>query len=249
MSSFNRTILDTAMSIPGHTVRNALILMQVFITLSQNDTKATGRMIEFGTYVGRVSYLLGKLARKDENLVLVDSVPYLDEELLKREQISFDFFQMRSEDYLASTISNVMMNITHHDASHYFDNVHSELKGVKNKMDENGLIILDDFTDPFSQVRAAYYYSRYRENFPWELLLIGFGKAILVNESRFNYWEEFVLDRLYDDLMCYGVRTMLHRTDVTKWSRAFYLRVAKDDEPVRYGLNTWGDRFYRKGLI
>lgn len=236
-------IINRSMLLKGQTTRNGLGLMTILVTASQKMTSSTGVMIEFGTYIGRVSMLLGLLARPGEQLNLVDQADYLDRESLEKEKISYKFYKQTSESYVDSGLSDII-NISHHDASHYFENVRSEVAGIRNAMDPNGLIILDDFTDPYSQVRAAYYYLRYAENFPWELILIGFGKGVLIHESRFDFWEGWILKDLQDEFLRLGVDTVLHRTDISKHSRAFFIRGGNGSEPGRYGLNVWGERFY-----
>lgn len=107
--------------------------------------------------------------------------------------------------------------------------------------------MLDDFTDTYNQVRAAYYHARYAKNFGFELLLIGFGKAFLVHSSEFEYWESFVLDGLQNERKKYGLNSMLTRTDINSLSRAFSIQSKRTDEdPDRYGLHIWGDKYYQK---
>jgi hypothetical protein len=61
---------------------------------------------------------------------------------------------------------------------------------MNTSMSERAVIVLDDFSDPFNQVRAAYYHQRYVMKNPFELLLIGFGKDVLVRSSVFRLYEE-----------------------------------------------------------
>lgn len=233
-----------AMSIVGLTNEHALTLMLNFIRESQKTTQPTGQMIEFGTYVGRVSMLMGLCARHGELLNLVDQAGYLDEQALNEEKIKYVFHKGTSERYVSERV-HATVNVSHHDASHFFKNVTSELSGIVGSMDPNGLMILDDFTDPYGQVRAAFYYLRYKEDFPWELAIVGYGKAVLVHEARFGYWENYILESLQDEMLRFGVGTVLYRTDMSEYSRGFYIRASDDSEPKRYGLNIWGDRFYK----
>ena len=135
--------------------------------------------------------------------------------------------------------------ITHHDASHFFDNVYQEIKGVLSCATKDTLLILDDFNDSYSQVRAAYYYLRYAEEMPFELALIGFNKAILVHEDRFGEIQNYILSDLLDDLEKMDVVAKLVRTDNNERSRAFHVRNRRSTEERLYGTQFFGDRFYR----
>ena len=236
-------IINRSMALKGQTTQYGLGLMAIAVKASQTRTSPTGIMIGFGTYIGRVSMLLGLCARPGEHLHLVDQADYLDTVSLDREKISYTFFRQTSESYVESTQGN-LINISHHDASHFFENVRTELTGVEACMNPNGLIILDDFSDSYSQVRAAYYYLRYSLNFPWELALVGFEKGVLVHETQFDFWESWILRDLQDEFLSMNVDTVLHRTDVSKFSKAFYLKNRNGSEPRRYGLNIWGNKFY-----
>ena len=84
---------------------------------------------------------------------------------------------------------------------------------------------------------------RYVDGFPFELLLEGFNKAVLVHQDHF---EEYVLDSLPSNLESIGVDGMLCRTDINKFSRIFFVRWRPEGSGKRYGVNLWGEKFYIK---
>jgi hypothetical protein len=115
-----------AMGIEGMTVKNALILMSVFIEKLHPIAKP-GKIVEFGTYKGRVAALLVKTAREDDSLVLVDFKTYLDFEKFDNANIKYKFHETTSEKWCKSSENSGRFIFSHHDASHFFDNVSTEI--------------------------------------------------------------------------------------------------------------------------
>ena len=184
--------------------------------------------------------------REKDELHLVDVRQYLERNKLDQAGISYSLHIGRSEEWCPEKVTSKKFLVSHHDASHYFNNVLTELSVLAPVMHPHGIMILDDFSDPYNQVRAVYYYLRYTKAFPFELILIGFGKAFLVRTASFVLYEQFILEDLQSRLSSWGLNTVLARTDVHEASRAFSMwKKMKPDEANRYGLNTWGDRFYR----
>lgn len=238
--------IENSMSLDGMTTRPALCLLGAFAEFAKSLNPSAGGLIEFGTYRGRVSALLGQLQRKDDQLHLVDIANYLNHERLKQLGIEYQFHQSASEKWDPSTVGDTKFWFSHHDASHYFSNVSHELTVMLEKLTPAGVVTLDDFTDPYSQVRAAYYFLRYARQSEFELLLQGWGKAILVRSAVFSQYEDFVLSTLQPTLAELGCPTTLFRTDVAPEARAFSIALKKaPSDPDRYGLSIWGDRFYR----
>ena len=246
--------VSNAMQFEGMTTLQALTLMDVFLQ-KVKSIHSTGLFIEFGTYKGRVAALIAQSLVEGNWLYAVEQADYLEIDRLLEISPLITWHKNRSETFCKECLPDLIEQqqqkiiYTHHDASHYFDNVYTELTSVEKYMDVYGIMILDDFSDVFSQVRASYYYLRYKMNFPYELLLIGFNKAILVREELFDYWEEYVLDNLLNEMAENNVLCKLYRTDVNSHSRNFYLSVRKDDEESYYGLNIWGDRFYKSSKV
>lgn len=245
MSSVMESI-KKSMPLQGATSEMALKLMGAFMNQQTKylDDSPSGAVVEFGTFKGRVSLFLGLEKRPTDELVLVDVADYLERDVLEGYGLQYRFNKMCSEDWVEQNTQPII--VSHHDASHYFENVKSELNGIADYVDKSSLVILDDFADPFNQVRAAYYYTRYVDKLPLELLLIGFGKGILVHQDAFSDWEAFVVESLQDKLREFDLDSMLYRTDDSKFSRAFSItKKANAEQPDRYGTNIYGDRFYQ----
>jgi len=245
----SKQIIDNALEIEGQTVSAALKLMLCFLLKAQKMCPGSHELIEFGTYKGRVSALLGMLARPGDNLRLVDVVDQLDKDKLAKFGVKYDFHLSSSEEYCLNLTNSKPIILSHHDASHYFNNALTELKGLWKYVNPFGLMVLDDFTDPYSQVRAAYYYSSYVEKIEFEFLLYGFGKAILVHKNNFNFWEEFVFGELQPSLREMDLLTTIYRTDVNKHARSIYINYQDPNESERYGVNVWGDQFYKPSIV
>lgn len=246
---YTKKSVSDAMQFEGMTSAQGLTLMDLFLQQVKSFHN-TGLCIEFGAYKGRTAALIAKSLEQGNWLHTVEQANYLEIERLLKISSLITWHKQRSEAFCSESLPVFVekQNIiyTHHDASHFFDNVYTELISVSKYMAPYGVMVLDDFSDVFSQVRAAYYYLRYQMNFPYELLLIGFNKAILVREELFDYWEGYILNNLLNDMAENNILCKLHRTDINKNSRSFYLTTRKNEEDSYYGLNIWGDRFYKR---
>lgn len=239
-------LIKNSMQIEGMTERDALNLMGVFMRQATCYNEKATSVIEFGTYKGRVSSLLGQIKKEKDELFLIDTKKYLEENKLSALGIDYNFHIGKSEEWNIDASCAGQVWFSHHDASHYFNNVSHELEILSPKTSKHAVIVLDDFGDAYNQVRAAYYHQRYVKNNPFELLLIGFNKGILVRTEVFHEYEEYVLRSLQRDLLQLGLDTTLFRTDVCKESRAFSIRAKqKKTDPDLYGLHIWGDKFYK----
>jgi hypothetical protein len=242
--------VENAMAIEGMTGREALALMDIFVRRATEQTGGS-RFAEFGAYKGRTACLLAQNIGSDGSLEIVESADYLEFDRIRAYNSRANWHRERSESFTAERLPAILagslLTATHHDASHFFSNVHTELKNIQPLMHESGVIILDDFNDIYAQVRAAFYYLRYTASFPFEVLLIGFNKCFLVHSDHFKQHEAFVLDRLLDIAEGdYGLPLRLARTDNHPQSRGFC--VTKRADPAgerRYGIAFFGDRFYK----
>ena len=209
-----------------------------------------GLCFEFGTYKGRTAALIASYLGTDSWLHALEQADYLEFEKLKRISPRVTWHKSKSEQFcqddLAAVVGNNQISFSHHDASHFFSNVSTELTHLVDYMDTYGVVVLDDFNDTFSQVRAAYYHLRYTRDFPFELLLIGFNKAVLVHQDRFDYYEDYVLNELLDEFEQFDFKCMLCRSDINALSRNFSLRIRHDDNsPKLYGTKFWGETYYQ----
>lgn len=243
-----RERVKIAANVEGMTSDGGLILMDIFLQRALESTSG-GLLFEFGTYKGRTAALLAQSTGESNWFHAVDPSNYLETKVLDSLTERYTWHKERSEGFciekLGSIVGEQEIAYTHHDASHFFDNVKSELAAVQHHMSNSGVIILDDFNDPYSQVRAAYYYLRYTTGFPFELILIGFNKAILIHQNRFDAVEEYILSDILDDLRSAGLTCKLYRTDINKYSRNFFIAPRLQSEDDRYGLSFFGDMFYK----
>ncbi len=244
-------VVRNALSIEGMTSEDALALMDIFV---KRAVRATGdsRFAEFGAYKGRTACLLAQNIGPSGGLEVVDPADYLLLDELLPYNPKIRWHKQKSEEFSAQALPTLLANqrltATHHDASHFFTNVRSELAAIQPLMHDQGVVILDDFNDVYAQVRAAYYHLRYTTNFPFEILAIGFNKCILVHEDHFAEQEAFVLDELIAEMDSeYGYLCRLARTDNHPLSRGFCVtRRASPESERRYGTGFFGDRFYRR---
>lgn len=248
-----KTSIEKALEFEGMTTRQGLALMSLFL---DRVSRALPQALcfEFGTYRGRTSAIMAQHMSPDSWLHLVEkNRDYLEFDRIRALTKATTWHQTSSEVFckenLDETVGDKKIGYTHHDASHFFDNVSTEMTHVERHMIPGSIMVLDDFNDSYSQVRAAYYHQRYVNNFPFELLLVGFNKAILVHQELFDEQERYVLDGLLDELSELGVDAMLCRTDINRHSRNFFLKPRLPDGDKLYGLKFWGDKFYKPSVL
>lgn len=237
------------MAIEGMTSAAGLTVMDVFIEAALQRA-GVGAFVEFGTYKGRTAALFAQHLGSEGVLHAVEQADYLEIDKLRQMSPRVQWHRLTSETFCAGALTTSLAGqrivASHHDASHFFDNVATELRSMPALLARGGVIILDDFNDAFAQVRAAYYHLRYVEAFPYELLLIAFNKCVLVHEDDFDDYEALVLDRLLPELRQADIDATLFRTDIHPRSRGFFVRAkGQAGEADRYGTAFWGERFYR----
>lgn len=245
--------IEKALEFEGMTTRQGLALMSLFLD-RVSHVLPQALCFEFGTYRGRTAAIMAQHMSPDSWLHLVEpNKSYLEFDRIKALTKASTWHPSDSEvfcrDNLDETVGDKKIGFTHHDASHFFDNVTTEMIHVERHMIPGSIMVLDDFNDSYSQVRAAYYHQRYANEFPFELLLVGFNKAILVHQELFDEQERYVLDGLLDELSELGVDATLCRTDINRHSRNFFVKPRLPDGDKLYGLKFWGDRFYKASAL
>jgi hypothetical protein len=244
-----RTAVDRAMTIQGMSSFESLALMDIFAARTVEHF-ANYRLVEFGAYKGRTAALLASHLGDRGQLDIVEQADYLQLAEVKSIAGAVTWHKEASERYcernLRSETALPPVAVSHHDASHFFDNVRTELTYIAQCASPASVLILDDFNDSYSQVRAAFYQLRYAHAFPYEILLIAFNKCFLVHGEHFDEAEAFVLGELAQVLETeYAIPVKLSRTDIHERSRGFSLsRLRPDDGEQRYGRSFFGDRFY-----
>lgn len=209
-----------------------------------------GSFFESGTYKGKSAAIFASFPNV-LNLVLVDASNYLEIDKLEAlTGIRPEFFLCKSEDfdYQSNLASHSALIWSHLDASHYFTNVSKEISSIANYMHPDGLICLDDWNDYYPQVRAAYYYLRYKCDLKWELLITGFNKAFLCSQECFKDWSRYILLTFKDGISFdeHSWLVQLARSDYSEGnSRSFHVAKRSQDAPALYGQHIWGDKFYQ----
>ncbi len=227
----------------------SMALFTLFIR-RQTGLGVQGDFIEFGVFRGRSAAVIAQNAPRDSEIHLVEVADYPEVAKLTPLHDRLRFHKARSEDLARECGPGEFANIqfSHHDASHYFTNVRTELEFMKHRMSPGGLIVLDDFNFVYSQVIAAYFEMRYVRNFEYEVFLIAGGKAYLCHKDLFEQWEQYICSDILGDLAEMGLRCFVSRTDNTNYHRPFMIdRKKTDGQPDFYGVNIWGERFYKPG--
>jgi hypothetical protein len=126
----------------------------------------TGDIVELGAYLGRSSVILGNHIRSGERFVVVDlfgaeasdSANKQENErsyrTLNREQFEGNYLAFHSElpEVIQGFSSEVMayvkpntVRFLHVDASHLYDQVAEDIRNAQTLLEQNGVVVLDDF--------------------------------------------------------------------------------------------------------
>ena len=225
----------------------------VFLALLdlQRRNGVHGHLAEFGVYRGRSAAIMLDEVGESETLILVDPTTHPELDRLAAISSRFRMFKGKSEvmandpDLLALLDAGV--RFTHHDASHFFLNVTTEMALVEKRMTERGLMVLDDFgSTAYLQVIAACFHHLYTTGSELEVLLHVDNKAYLCRRADYPFYAAFVLHDLLPMMRQAGFECFLARTDNDSHYRAFSMaRKRQPSDPDLYGLHIWGDRFYK----
>jgi hypothetical protein len=245
-----RPVKERAASFDGMISDLSIAIFQSLLDF-QAEQSFEGDFIEFGTYKGRsASVLLSNLPAAN-SLGLVDIATYAEFDKLRLISDRFEFFRGKSEELTSdpSLLKFISRGIrfSHHDASHTYVNVSAEMLLMEPTLVPGGLMVLDDFANPaFMQVVAACFNHLERADSQLEVFLFADNKAYLCKSSDFPLYASFVVRRLLGDLKEAGFDCAIARTSKVQPYRAFSVTRKKSaSEPDFYGLNTYGDQFYK----
>jgi len=220
--------------------------------LSHQERRAVaGDILEFGVYKGRSASIFLNALTPGESAVLVDASNHPDVDRLRSINPEFQIFKGKSENLVSgpelSSIKPHSLRVSHHDASHSFDNLTAELRFVEQRICPDGVVILDDFGNwCYSQVVAATYRYLFLENSDFEVFLISSNKAYLCRKAEFQNYANYVIEELIPDLASLGFNMLLARSDNQPGSRAFFVRKKQNsDEPNLYGLHFLSADLYK----
>ena len=217
----------------------------------QAEQNITGDMIEFGVYRGKSASVIMRHLNDGEEMFLVDIADYPELDKLSKVSTSFKFLKGKSEsllqeqDFLDQIPAQV--RFSHHDASHSYINVMSEMEAMAGRIAPRGLMVLDDYGNPsYMQVVAASFHYLAREDSPVEVLLYSNNKAYLCRKEDFDFYAKFLVEDLLGRVQGVGHNCYITRTEDNPGYRGFSLfPKAKPDAPDRYGEHIYGDRYYR----
>ncbi|AZU03102.1 hypothetical protein X907_0555 [Glycocaulis alkaliphilus] len=226
-------------------------LFEAFLEL-QLKSGVHGNMVEYGVYRGRSAAVALSKLRASERMMLVDAaVKYPEFVKLKSINPNFDFIEGKSEqlvdDDRLRAFLEAGVRFSHHDASHFYDNVAAEMALMEPFILPRGLMVLDDFGNPsYMQVVAACFHHLARTDCNLEVFLYANNKAYLCRKEDFEFYAGFVLEKMLPRLHAVGLNVYLSRTDNNARYRGFSIALkskATDDD--LYGLSFFGDRFYQ----
>lgn len=217
----------------------------------QQAQGVTGNCIEFGVYRGRSASIILKHLGAEERAVLVDVADYPQLDRLRTINPEFAFVKGRSESLIDDPrITGFVaggVRFSHHDASHSYVNVSEEMALMEPHIAPRGLMVLDDFGNPsYMQVVSACFHHLARPDCSLDVLLFANNKAYLCRKEDFDFYAGFLIDGLLPLLHSVGLNVFLTRTENNPRYRGFSISPkVRPTDPDRYGINIFGDRFYK----
>lgn len=242
---------STAATFKGSLSDISVSIMQSILSF-QDRSSITGDMIEYGVLHGKsASVLLSNIGRS-ETLHLVDvNEAYPDFDKLRGISPNFDFHKGASEQMIRDGSLEKFLSkgvrLSHHDASHSFNNVITEMDFMHDRIAPGGVMVLDDFLNPnFMQVVAACFTHIARTKSKVEPFLFASSKMYLCRKEDFRMYERLVVEEIFPTIKKVGFPLFLTRTEDTEDYRAFtFWAKPNRDFPDYYGVATYGDRYYK----
>lgn len=217
----------------------------------QSAQGITGSCIEFGVYRGRSASIILRHLGPGDRAVLVDAADYPELDRLSKINPAFDFIKGKSEDLANDdhfiSFVNKGIRFSHHDASHSYINVRAEMELMEKHLAPRGIMVLDDYGNPsYMQVIAACFHHLARQDCPLEVFLYANNKGYLCHKQDFCFYADFILNQALPLLHAAGFNVYLSRTEENIGYRGFSIAPKqRSDTPDRYGLNIFGDRYYK----
>lgn len=221
----------------------------------QEASGITGNCIEFGVYRGRSAAVALRHLQPGERMMLIDvAEKYPEFDKLRAINPAFDFIAGKSESLVndARLLDFVGPGVrfSHHDASHSYVNVAEEMKLMERYIQPRGLMVLDDFASPhYMQVVAAAFAHLSQPECGLEILLYSNNKAYLCRKGDFALYANFLLGPLVPMLHAVGLNVQLTRTNNSPEYRGFSIvPKVRPDDPDKYGLQIFGDKYYKSPI-
>ncbi|GJL96308.1 MAG: hypothetical protein DHS20C06_01250 [Hyphobacterium sp.] len=227
----------------------SIALFQAFMSF-QKKNGVSGDLIEYGVYRGKSASVLMNNLNDTETMYLIDIADYPELGKLGKISKNFKFIKGKSESLLEEQdfLNDIPQHVrfSHHDASHSYINVASEIDAMAERIAPRGLMVLDDFGNPsYMQVVFAAFAYLARNDVPLEMLLYSSNKAYLCRKEDFEFYSKFLVNDLLTFLNSTELNVYLTRTENHPKYRGFSIAPkVRADQPDRYGEHIYGDRYY-----
>ncbi len=242
MREFNRK-LDQISLVDGMLSEFSSAVLDSLLYL-QSEEEIKGNLLELGCYKGKTALLLGLHLRKGERIDLVDIYDQLDRKILEENNIQFNMLLANSENRQKKLkLKKRSYRLVHCDTSHTYANTIADLNLSRKLVTEKGLICVDDFANlnyP-GVIPAVYKFLFKRKKFV--IFLITDEKAYICRKSQSGIYNNYVVNRLPNELLNRGFEVTLARTDVSRFSSAVYVRRTAKGESKYYGGEVFIDLF------
>ena len=242
------TLVRNAMEFDGFMIEGGVAMLEFFLS-DQIERGIEGNFIEFGVYKGRSASVFLNCMRESEKTFLVDSSEHPEIEKLAEISREFELIKGKSEQLIENCEMQAVkgpIRFSHHDASHTYINLSTELPFIYPLLADDAIVALDDFgTWAYPQMVAAAYNYLYTADHDLEIFLIADNKAFLCRKEYFSHYENLVLNKLLPHLKSRGQSYMLARTDDDEFRALALALKPSPDRPDRYGEHIWGDRYYK----
>ena len=249
MNQAFQRIKDSATSVEGMLSVFSMAMMDCLLGFQQHAA-VSGNICEFGVFKGRSAVVLAHHAKSGERLILVDRHPYIERAAIERLFPAYEFLHMDAKDILRRPDRRSLhraFKFIHLDSGHGFSDTISEMNICDTMLSDDGLLVLDDFTNlNFSQIIAGLYRYLWTTRTDLEVALVTSEKAVLCRRKHFPLYESYFLNRIADDMKDRDAgECCIARTDYNDRYRAIHLRSRFGDEGPQYAPHLYGN-YYRQ---
>jgi hypothetical protein len=193
-----------------------------------------GDAMEMGVFRGKSAAVIGRRMGASETLRLFDIENYFDRDRVARSGATIDFSVRNTSRLFWWNLRKHRKSVRfcHIDASHTFDATMHEMALADYVLSDNGVLILDDYTNlHYSQILAATFKYLFTTRTNLVLFLVTGEKAYLCRRDAFPLYAQFVLGEMRSQMSDRGAGDIcVARTDISTNYRAFYVREKQPGE-------------------
>lgn len=197
-------------------------LFSFFLDL-QNKQSVNGNLGEIGVWEGKSASIISNFSKADESIFLIDPLIEKNTEVIYR---NIDLVCRRIPDnlHLYNCVSDNFLNnnteslrksfrFFHIDGCHTGTNVFSDLELADILLQEDSILVVDDFFNPgYPQITEALYKYLFLNPYKFRLFFNGFNKAYLCRPGKYSFYYSYTLENLQKEMLSKGMAFTIKKT-------------------------------------